>query len=285
MATHTRERIRIKFDVESLKAQTDEIAGGTPAMWRNNDVQFELGFFFDDEPIDASPFSEIKIIVKELDNRQASAPLMQGVVSSASMTPVFTAEEWNNQQKQHCILSFAAADTRLDLKGEDSRGFWLAVIARTADGKRITLGSTTLTLHHDGEDETSVLPPVGSTIVPSSASYSGAGIYVLSGLTPGRWYSYQMGTNDDKLVNGDQELTESENFQANGATVTLHGDANQLVTASVRYPVFLTQDEQDARYQRTVQPWAVSPNGRWMRINSVDDNGKRIDQVIALQNL
>lgn len=284
--THTRERIRIAFDVESHKAQTDEIGGSTPEMWRNNDVQFELGFFFDGEPIDATPFQSIKLIVKEQSQRQSATPLMMATVAAADFTaPVFTTEEWENKETEHCKISFTAAETRLDLGGKDEKAFFLAVIATTADGKRITLGSTVLKLHHDGDDETSNVPPLGSSLIGIGAVYSGAGTYVLSGLTVGRAYSYTMGDDDTSLVNGSDTITESGNFTANGTSVTLHGTASALITATVRYPVYLTQEEADARYSRGDQPWRKSPNGRYMRVQGVDDNGKRIDQIIDLQAL
>jgi hypothetical protein len=285
-AQHIRERIRIAFDVESHEAQTDEIAGGQPQMWRNNDVQFELGFFFDGQPVDASQYSEIKLLVKDKDNRQGSTPLMLKVASAADITtPVFTAEEWENKEKQHVVIVFDADETRLDLGNANEREFFLSVIARTADGKRITLGSSLLKLHHDGEDETSNMPPLGSSLIPGGATYNGSGLYVINGLTAGRHYALTIGDNDTKLVNGSEELTASGNFIANGTSVTLHGDASALVTATLRYPVFPTLEEADARYQRNNTPWRLSPNKRYLRVIDVDDTGKRIDQVIDLQAL
>lgn len=282
---HTSERIRIACDVESHDVQSDEIAGGQPQMWRNNDVQFELGFFLDGVPRDASAYSEIKLIVKESENRQGAGSLMSAVVNPASITPTFTVEEWENKSAQHCIIPFTSAETRLDLRGANKRDFWLAVIARTAAGNRITLMSTLLTLHHDGEDETSNVPPTGSSIIPQGASYNGAGLYVLNGLTAGRTYSYVLGANDTKLVNGGEELLESGNFTANGTTATLHGDVSTLVTATIRYPVFLNQQELDARYQRVDTPWRTSPNRRYLRVLGVDDDGLPTDKIIDLQAL
>jgi hypothetical protein len=283
---HIRERIRIAFDVESHEAQTDEITGGQPQMWRNNDVQFELGFFFDRQPVDASQYSEIKLIVKDKDNRQSATPLMEAVIAAVDITtPIFTVEEWENKQKQHCTMVFTAAETRLDLGNANEREFFLSVSARTAAGNRITLGSTLLKLHHDGEDESSNIPPLGSSLIPQGATYNGSGLYVINGLTAGRHYSLTLGDNDTKLVNGSEELTANGNFIANSTSVTLHGDASTLVTATLRYPVFLNQQEADARYARAGTPWAVSPNKRYVRVVSVDDNGKRIDQVLDLQAL
>lgn len=285
MIIHTRERIRIAFNVESHKPQTDEIDGATPQMWRNNDVQFELGFFFDEEPITASDFSEIKLIVKENENRLGSAPLMSATVAPAGITPVFTVEEWQAKSAQHCIFTFTADETRLDLRDKTERTFWLAVIARTAAGRRITLGSSKLKMHHDGEDETSTAPPLGSSIIPLGESYNGAGVYVVTGLTAGRHYGYAMGDNDTKLVNGPQELTEDGNFQANGTTVTLEGTASTLITATIRYPTFLTLEEMDARYARANTPWRLSPDGTKMLIVSVTNDKQVVNKVIDLTNL
>jgi dipeptidyl aminopeptidase/acylaminoacyl peptidase len=283
---HIRERIRIAFDVESHEAQTDEITGSQPQMWRNNDVQFELGFFFAGEPVDASQYSQIKLLVKDKDHRQGSIPLILKVASAIDITtPVFTKAEWEARSKQHVVITVSAMETRLDLGNANEKEFFLSVIALTSDGNRITLGSTLLKLHHDGEDESSNSPPLGSSLIPQGAVYNGSGIYTLTGLVAGRRYALTLGDNDTKLVNGSQELTEAGNFTANGTSVVFHGDASSVVTATLRYPVFPTIEEADARYARAGTPWVVSPNKRFVRVVAVDDNGKRIDQVIDLQNL
>lgn len=270
------------LDVESTGVQTDIIAGGSPEMWRGNDVQFELGFFFDDEPLDATDYSSLTLIVKEQENRNAPYPLMKGVVSSASITPVFTKEEWDNGDKQHCVISFTGAETRLDLKGSNERTFWLAIIARTTSGQRITLGSTLLKLISDGDDDTGDAPPIGASIIPNGAVYNGSGQYVLAGLTANRSYSYKRGpSNDTKLINGAQDVVDG-NFVTSGTSVTLIGTASQAVTATLRYPVFPTLDELDQRYQKKVSPWAISPNGKYARIWGVDDSKLPIDQIVDL---
>lgn len=282
--THSRERIRIALEVESHEPQTDEIAGGQPQMWRNNDVQFEIGLFLDGAPRSLSDYQSLTLFVKDNDNRTGGPNLMLRTIAAADITPTFTAEEWDNKEKQHCVFPFSAAETRLDMQGGNTREFWLSVFGLTTDGKRITVGSTILKLHHDGYDEENITPPLGSSLITPGVSYSGTGLYTKTGLTAGRTYSYSMGANDTKLVNGAQELAESGNFVANGTSVILHGTANELVTATLRYPVYLNIDEMDSRYLRGKKPWETSPNGRYMRIMGVDDNGRRLDQVIDLQN-
>lgn len=270
------------LDVEDTKAQQDIVAGGSPEMWRGNDVQFELGFFFDGDPLDATDYSTVTLIVKEQDDRNAPYPLMKAVISSASITPTFTKEEWDNGDKQHCVITFTGAETRLDLKGKDDRTFWLSIIARTTGGQRITLGSTTLRLISDGDDDTGAAPPIGASLIPNGAVYNGSGQYVLAGLTANRAYTYTRGpSNDTKLTNGAQDVV-SGNFVTAGTSVTLIGTASQAVTATLRSPVFPTLDELDARYQKKVSPWALSPDGKKARIWGVDNSGLPIDQVIDL---
>jgi hypothetical protein len=265
------ERIRILFDVETTTTQEDDITGRSPEMWRNNDVQFELGFQFDGEFVDASVYTQIKLIVKDNINRRGPT-LMSKAVGVESITPFLTEEEWTAKSKQHCVINFSAAETRLDLGQAPSKQFFLSVIATTNTGKRLTLGSAILTLNDDGESEDGVTPPVGSSIIPQGAAYDGSGNYVLP-VTANRTYSWTKNANDTKLINGTEQLTASGNFQAQGATVTLQGTANAVITATLRYPVFLTLEELDARFQKKAPSFARSPNGRYISVWGVEDDG------------
>lgn len=278
----TRERIRLKLDVESLDAQIDQVTSQSPEMWRNNDCQFEIGCFYNGEPIDASPYATITLLVKEKDHRRTSLPLMKKAVNIES--PVFTTEEWNTGAKQHAVIPFDYLETRLDLLGNDSRDFFVSVFVAKIAGGRLTMGQTVLRMWDDGDNETSLSPPIGSTIIPQGAVYNGVGQYVLA-VTPNRYYAYAKNANDTKIINGTEEVLASGNFITQGNSITFVGSANGLITATLRYPVWATLDELDTRFQKKDTPFRKSPNGRWMLEWGIDDNGNEWKLPTDLQSL
>jgi hypothetical protein len=278
-----KERIRILFDVERTTTQEDDITGGSPEMWRNNDVQFEFAFQFDGEFVDASVYTQIKLLVKDNLNRRGPT-LMSKTVGVESITPVLSAEEWTAKTKQHCVINFTAAETRLDLQGKPSRQFFLSVIALTNTGARLTLGSAILTLNDDGESDDGVSPAIGSSIIPQGATYDGAGNYVLSTLTPNVAYRWDKNANDTKLVNGTEQVLASGNFFTQTNQVTLVGTPNALITATLRNSVTLTLEELDARFQKKAPAFSRSPNGNFIVVWGVNDNGEPYGpQVIDLR--
>lgn len=277
------ERIRLLFDVEDLNPAVDQFANSeSPQMWRGNDVQFELGFQYDSEILNMANYQTIKLIVKDSANRRG-LKLMEKSISVADITPIFTQEQWDDKSQQHCTIAFTAAETKLDLKGDDARDFWLIIIGVTNTGKRLTLGNTIVTINDDGDDSSDVTPPLGSSIIPPGATYDGSGHYALA-VTQNKWYGYVKGTNDTSVTNGNQTLAADGNFAAQTTAITLNGTPSALVTASIRYPVFLTMDESDARFQLKQAPFSLSPNKRYLRVFGVTDNKEPIDQIVDLQN-
>lgn len=271
------------FDVESLDPAVDRFANSeSPQMWRGNDVQFELGFQYDGDILNMANYQTIKLIVKDAANRRG-LKLMEKSISVAEITPVFTQEQWDDKSAQHGTIAFTAAETKLDLKGDDAHDFWLIVIGTTNTGKRLTLGNTILTINDDGDDSSDVTPPLGSSIIPPGATYDGSGHYSLA-VTTNKWYGYVKGANDTSVTNGNQTLAVNGNFAAQSTGITLNGTASALVTASIRYPVFLTLDELDARFQLKQAPFVLSPNKRYVRVLAVTDTGEPLDQIDDLQN-
>lgn len=284
------ERIRIAVDVEDVSGgSVDSITGQAPEMWRGNDVRFEFAFFLNGQLVDMSDFSTLTLIVKD-DADRRGPKLMEEVVGAADLNLLLTASEWNAGVAYHAAFTFSGSETMLDLRGANNRKFWLVVHGVTTAGRSVTLASARVNIHENGVDDTDNLPPLGSSVIPLGATYDGSGEYDLS-VIEGRWYRWEPGTNDTSLVNGTQTLTEQDNFQAQSTTVTLNGTLDTSVTAVVRWPVFITRDEYNAvdradvlrvNNQPGVTPTYKSKNSKWIRIFGVDDDGKRIDQVIQV---
>ena len=200
-----------------------------------------------------------------------------------------TAEEWEAQTNQHCIIPFTAAETALDLDGKTERDFWLVVTALTNDAtpRRLVLGASILTMLDDGVFSGANTPALGSSIIPLAATYSAGGAYTLT-VEAGKTYQWAKGTNDTNLVNGTETLTSSENFTAQGSTVTLNGTANALITATVRNEVYYTANQVNAKLTGLAKVVGTpgetrvltSPSGQYIRISGVDDSGSAYDQVV-----
>lgn len=209
---------------------------------------------------------------------------MERIIEAADINPVFTMEEWLARTAQHAVIDFTAEETKLDLQGKEQREFFLVVIGTTTDPapRRITLGWASLTMHDDGDDELDTNPALGSSLIPVGSVYDGDGEFVLA-VTANKTYGYAMGANEISLANGTEELTEAGNFVAQGATVTLTGTPNELVTATVRTPVYLTADEARQLFQSKQPTFYVSPNKRWILKKGIDDNGVPYEQPIDTQ--
>ena len=288
-----RERIRLRLDTESHKAALDQITQQPPKAWRGNSMQFEMGFFFNDQLLSTANIASVTMTVK--DNADRNGPkLMEKVIDASGLNQILVDTNWTAGTDQHVVIDFTKDETLLDMGGNNTKQFWVAFVALTTDTpvRRFTLGSTVLTLEDDGTTSNSAsLPPLGSNIIGLGALYDGAGAYTLAGLIAGRVYQFAIGTGDTNLVNGTETLTASGSFAAQGTSVVLHGTASGPVTATVRWPLYLTADEADARYLNGVLKLINAPgvnigmrslNKRYMRQIGVDDNGNQYDHIIDL---
>jgi hypothetical protein len=293
----SRERLRIKFDQQSERGAKDVITGGDPTAWRATDMQFELLFSVTigdgDEAVNnvlnISNWQTIELTVKDATDR-GGATLMRQTIGAADMHAVVAENDWDSGADQHCVILFAAAETRLDMGGRSDKNFFLVVRITTVDGLTFTAGFATFKLLSDGVSGETSTPPIGSSMVPAGTPYSGAGAYVLNGLVSGLNYSWEKGANDTDLVNGTQTLTASGWFQAQGTSVTLHGTVSQLITALVRWPKVATLDDVMASAAGKLKiindPGILvgmrSPNGKILRLEGVDDNMAPLTKIIDL---
>ena len=70
-------------------------------------------------------------------------------------------------------------------------------------------------------------------LVLTGSAYGSGGTFSLAGLTLGHSYKVAFGANEISLVNGNQTLNASGAFVAQGASVTLNGNASTAVTATL----------------------------------------------------
>jgi hypothetical protein len=288
----SRERIRWMLDQESELPTTDAITGETARAARGNDMQIELGFGITIQDVfslfDITNFEVITFTLKDKADR-GGATLIQKTTGTFNFN--LTIDQWNGGLDQHAIIRLTAAETRLSLGNSDEKEFYWSVRALTIDGTEVTLGDGILKLYNDGVGGADVVtPPLGSSLIPIGTLYSGAGAYVLNGLTPGLIYSWEKNNNDTDLVNGTQTLTSMSWFQAQGTSVTLHGTASQLITALVRWPALVSRDELTAattgflkiiNAPGVLSGW-ISPNGKVLRLDGVGDDMLPITKVIDL---
>lgn len=280
------------LDQQSDDDTVDSITGAIARAARGNDFQIELGFSVtigdENTLLDCSVYESVTFTLKD-ENDRGGATLMEGFTSEFNNT--LTAEEWNAATNQHAIIRFTGDETKLELGNATSKRFYWSVRARTVDGTDVTLGDGFLIIYTDGVGgETSVTPPLGSSLIPIGQTYSGAGAYVLNGLVEGYPYTWEKGANDTDLVNGTETLTGTGWFIAQGSSVTLHGTASALITALVRFPRIALMSDLEAKFASCLKIinapgvliGALSQDGTKLRLWGVDNDKMPIDELIDL---
>jgi hypothetical protein len=212
---------------------------------------------------------------------------MEKTLAAADLNTNLATSEWEARTAQHGVFRFSSLETNLDLKGANRRELWMVFSALVDEtSEPITLGGGKVIIVEDGSliDQRSI-PPLGSNLIPLGASYNGAGQYVLS-VAAGKNHLWTKAANDTSVTNGTETVLASGSFIAQGATITLNGTPGALITATLRYPVYLTADEADARYlkntAKVIKPRGQleifhSENGLWRRIVGVDNDGNPVD--------
>lgn len=240
--------IRLKIDLDSLDSFKD-INGRTPVMWNGADVEFQVAFFRGNVLVDdIANYATISLAVKAMNATPDTAPYMEETVSSANITTGMTLAQWNAGTHQHASFRFSAAESTLPLAGAAAVNFWMVVYGTLTDAAQFTAGCTVLQVKEDRINPATQGPVQAGNIIPALAEYDGSGEYALTTVA-GRNYRWDKGANDTNLVNGTETITTSGTvFIAQGASCTLNGTAEELVTAVVRLNPFLTADECDARY-------------------------------------
>jgi hypothetical protein len=290
------ERIRFLLDQQSDSPAIDAITGNIARAARGNDTRIEVGLSvtIDDVQtiLDISNIDYLTFTLKDENDREGASPIPQR--SQSTMDLSLDQASWDDGSKQHAVFEYTAEEMRVELGNANEKRFFWSVRVRTVDGKEYTAGVGFLILYKDGVGGvTPSVPAIGSSIIPAGTQYSGAGAYVLNGLTPGLYYSWEKGASDTDLVNGTETLTATGWFLAQGTSVTLHGTASQLITALVRWPRLATLNDVDAKNVGNLRVinapgvlvGTISPNALVLRLHGVGDNKMPIDKIIDLSTL
>ena len=293
MQQFSRDRIRIGVEVEQKSDKLiDSITSNSPRVWRGVDIQIEFALIYNGEIVDVSEFSAITFEVRPYAQRSGNL-LMSRTLAAADFNAALSLQEWTEGTSQHGIISFAAAETNLDLNGANAADFWfvLSGVTNTAPVRRVTFGGGKLTMIEDGSlSDVVQTPPLGSSILPIGSVYDATGNKLVN-VVQGRTYLWTPSGNDTSLTNGTQVVTEEAVITAQGSTITLHGTPDALITATLRYPLYFTADQSDARYlknglKKVNDPGVFaefrSSNNAWRLLFGISDAGKIIMQRQAV---
>jgi hypothetical protein len=148
MTTLSRRRIRAKLDAAKRTTDrfTDVKTSSSPELWRGNDVQFELGIFWNDALVtDITNLASITVDVRS--GTAVGALLMTKTLSAVDLDTSLTAGTWADDSKQHALIAFTGTETNVP-----AGAHWLVISAVTNDtpSRSITLAATTLLVAEDG---------------------------------------------------------------------------------------------------------------------------------------
>lgn len=251
--SESRQRVKLELEATNPFSLVDKLTGLPVVIPRGVDLQFELLRLFAGALVDISNYNSITIEVQAFRSTTA-ANLMTKTLAFGSFTLEPDLVDWQadveGAASQHAIISFTNQESNLDLDEQPTKDFWLVIYALTKDSptRRITLGCSLITFAEDGSPLDAEGPVQGNNLIPGGATYDGAGLYTLTGLTAGKVYSVTKGVNDTSYDNGGGPITVDGNAVAAGTSFDLIGTPSALVTFIIRKADYLTQDESDARY-------------------------------------
>lgn len=288
------ERIRFIAATDSSADLKDALTSTTPDMWRGMGIAFELVVRYADELADLANVQSITFEAKDPENLDG-LPVFMRSISAGNLNLLLLEENAGETgTDQHCTFRFTPGEMLLDLKGKPSKAFWVFIWATTTmldqDGNtvpgRAPIGKTLLTVRESGATlGLGNVPVVGSNV--ASGLYDGSGNKVIT-TVPNMVYDWTKNGNDLTLINGAQTLTVSGRFTAVGASVTLTGTAGAAVTAFLRTALFVTWEEFRAITSNLAkaigEPGETrslrSPDGTWMRVSGIDNDGNVFDDPI-----
>ncbi|HTH49133.1 MAG TPA: hypothetical protein VMB21_16575, partial [Candidatus Limnocylindria bacterium] len=228
----SRDRIRLALDPASKNTPaTDVLTGSTPALWRGNDVAIEFAIFTGGTLLTSlANLDSVTMVVTPNDDRQG-AIVMTGMVAHASLTAI-TQDAWDAGTGQHGTITVNGDLTALDLAGQASRVFWVAFYALTTDApaRRITLGSSLLTVIDDGTGSTnSPVPAPPESYTKAEADARFAANVPLEDITT------QLNDHESRITDLEVETVKAEQVGVAGGVATLddagHVPADQLAVA------------------------------------------------------
>lgn len=117
----------------------DSVTKKTPATWRANATNIDLGSFNGDAPNDLTGHTAITLNIRP-DQTMETNLASKTIAVPASNT--ITQSGWDNGSEQHATFEFNTAEMNLALSGETQKKFWLVVTALDPQGEETTLGTS-----------------------------------------------------------------------------------------------------------------------------------------------
>lgn len=158
--THLVHRVRLPLDPFQVSGVNDKLTALAPLTWRGKDTNIECGFFVNGTFVDTvkDQYSALTLrLFKDLD----TAPVLEKTATLPSAD--ITEEDWNGGTAAKTHVTFALADTDLDLVIDDAtdnaQRFYLVVYGTTASSaKEVVMGLAVLSVYKSGPDLTPDTP-------------------------------------------------------------------------------------------------------------------------------
>ena len=140
--------IRLKLDKKYCKKcnTVDSLTSQTPATWRANATEIEVGAFENDIPLDLTGYTGLELVIRP--DRTTSTNLAYKAIAVPDSVTI-TANGWTAGTDQHVTFSLTDSELNFDLDGGERQTYWLAVTASDASGNETTLGTSWFIVEED----------------------------------------------------------------------------------------------------------------------------------------
>ena len=140
--------IRLKLDKKFCKKcnTVDSLTSQTPATWRANATEIEVGAFENDIPLDLTGYTGLELVIRP--DRTTSTNLAYKAIAVPDSVTI-TANGWTAGTDQHVTFSLTDSELNFDLDGGERQTYWLAVTASDASGNETTLGTSWFIVEED----------------------------------------------------------------------------------------------------------------------------------------
>jgi hypothetical protein len=170
MNTLPRAQIRIAADAANFNSPLDVNSRATPQFWRGNDIEFDIGVFFNGTLESVANIASLTVEIRVPGPAggapdPSSTPLMSATVTSGSLDNTVTQDTWNDGSKQHAVVAFTAAQSNIAAGPQ-----WLSLWVVTTDnpGRVITLAAGPVRVLEDGCGLTTSAPAPDNTYYTSA---------------------------------------------------------------------------------------------------------------------